>query len=297
MEAEHDIRPVTNSLVERMFIATADQDYILARWAAINRLDINFLWLGLQAVEKYLKAILLLNGRSAKKYRHNVERLYKAVLRLDSVTFGPLTKPTALFLDEIPWSDESIFQFLKRLNRIGDPNNRYMLYGFFVQTEDLFKLDQLIWAVRRHCRPFAETILAGEKRIKINWIDRLKKDPSFWQLDNNFLIEKLVDGEASTRREALMELNLPFAPNRSHTLTGWRLTSAAGPLDDWILSLKSKDIEVRRHAKNILKWVAENITLARKDMEEIQKALGAPAPLTCRFLTRLHQLVTLKYSR
>jgi hypothetical protein len=32
METEHDIRPYTNSLVERMFVATADQDYVLARW-------------------------------------------------------------------------------------------------------------------------------------------------------------------------------------------------------------------------------------------------------------------------
>jgi hypothetical protein len=297
MEAEHDIRPATNSLVERMFIATADQDYILARWAAINRLDINFLWLGLQAVEKYLKAILLLNGRSAKKYRHNVERLYKAVRRLDSITFGPLTKPTPLFLDDIPWFDEPVLQFLKRLNLMGDPNNRYMLFGFAVESGDLFKFDQLVWAVRRHCRPFAETILAGEKRIKINWIERLKKNSGFWQLDNNFLIEKLVDGEASTRREALMELNVPFAPNRSHTLTGYRLTSARGPLDDWIERLKSKDAEVRRHANNILKWVVKNITLAPRDMEEIQKALGGPAPLICRFLTRVYQLVTLKDSR
>jgi hypothetical protein len=141
MEAEHDIRAATNSLVERMFIATGDQDYILARWAAINRLDINFFWLGLQAVEKYLKAILLLNGQKAK-YRHDVEPLYKAVLGLDSsLTFGRLTKPTALFLDDIPWFDESVSQFLKRLNRIGDPNNRYMLYGFILQTEDLFNPD------------------------------------------------------------------------------------------------------------------------------------------------------------
>src|ERR1700683_4071360 len=121
MEAEHDIRPATKSLVERMFIATADQDYILARWAAINRLDINFFWLGLQAVEKHLKGILLLNGQRPK-YRHDVEPLYNAVLGLDSsLTFGGFTKPTVLYLDDIPWFDESVCQFLKRLNRIGDP--------------------------------------------------------------------------------------------------------------------------------------------------------------------------------
>jgi hypothetical protein len=99
MTAERDIRPSTNSLVERMFVATADRDYVLARWAAINRLDINFFWLGVQAVEKYLKAILLLNGRAAKDYGHNVQRLHDDVLTLDSsLTFEPLTKPTVLDL-------------------------------------------------------------------------------------------------------------------------------------------------------------------------------------------------------
>jgi hypothetical protein len=280
MKAEHDIRPATNSLVERMFIATADQDYILARWAAINGCDINFLWLGLQAVEKYLKAILLFNGQRAKGYGHNVQRLHDDVLILNSsLTFEPLTKPTALFLDDIPWSDESVCHFLERLNRIGDPNNRYMLYGFAVQTDDLFKLDQLIWAIRRHCRSFAYIPIPGEKPI--NQIERLKKESGLWRLDSNFLIEKLVDEKASTQRgkalgEALMELNLPFAPNRSHNLKGYRLTSAPGPLDDWIERLKSKDAdaEVRRHANNILKWVVENITLPCKDKEYIQTAIN-----------------------
>src|SRR5258707_304000 len=80
METAHDIRPYTNSLVERMFVATADQDYVLARWAAINRLDVNFFWLGLQSVEKYLKAILLFNGQSAKRYGHNIPRLYAEIV-------------------------------------------------------------------------------------------------------------------------------------------------------------------------------------------------------------------------
>ena len=58
-----------------MFIETADENYILARWAAINHLDLDFLGLGLHAIEKYLKALLLLNEKPAKKYGHNIKLL------------------------------------------------------------------------------------------------------------------------------------------------------------------------------------------------------------------------------
>jgi len=278
MEAERDIRPSTNSLVERMFVATADRDYVLARWAAINRLDINFFWLGVQAVEKYLKAILLFNGRAARKHGHDVQRLHDDVLTLDSsLTFEPLTKPTVLDLDDIPWFDESVPQFLKRLNLMGDPNNRYMLYGFAVHSDDLLKFDQLIWAVRRHCRPFTETHVAGEAgNIEINWIEQLKKGPGLWRLGSNLLIEKLVDEEASTPvGEALITLNLPFAPDRNHTVAVWRTSSATAPLENWVRLLQSADAipEVRQHAKNILNWVIKNITLGPADVKEIQMAL------------------------
>jgi len=90
------------------------------------------------------------------------------------------------------------------------------------------------------------------------------------------MIESLVDEKASTQRgQALMELNLPFAPNRSHTLTGYRLTSATGPLEGWFRLRKSNDAkpEVRQDANNILKWVVENITLTPKDEKEIQMVL------------------------
>jgi hypothetical protein len=119
---------------------------------------------------------------------------------------------------------------------MGDPNNRYMLYGFAVHSADLFKFDQLIWALRRHCRPFTETHAAGaENNIEINWIEQLKKRPGLWRLGTNLLIEKLADKEPSTPMgEALITLNLPFAPDRNHTVTVWRTSSATAPLEELV---------------------------------------------------------------
>lgn len=50
-----------NNFATRSFRDVADQDYVLARIAYRSELYAQFLWSGLQAIEKYLKAILLYN--------------------------------------------------------------------------------------------------------------------------------------------------------------------------------------------------------------------------------------------
>src|ERR1700686_4295761 len=148
MSLDSNVRAATNSLVDQMFIATADENYILARWAAINRLDLDFFWLSLHALEKYLKAILLLNGKPAKDFGHRIDVLYQRVLSL-GLRCAPLIKPSFLEGLESQWLDEPVCKFIERLNEMGDPHNRYLLYGFYVFTEDLFKVDQIVWEIRR----------------------------------------------------------------------------------------------------------------------------------------------------
>ena len=67
-----------HSLVTDLFVRTADENYITARWCAINRLNTDFLWLAVHALEKYLKALLLLNGKSSKGFSHDIVTLYAA---------------------------------------------------------------------------------------------------------------------------------------------------------------------------------------------------------------------------
>ena len=60
-----------NDFAVRSFRDIADGDYIAARMACRTALIIN-LWAAQQAVEKYLKCILLLNRIEAKKVRHDL---------------------------------------------------------------------------------------------------------------------------------------------------------------------------------------------------------------------------------
>ena len=61
-----DKKILINDFAIRSFRDIADYDYISARMAYRAKLLPQFLWLGLQAIEKYLKCILLLNRIKAK---------------------------------------------------------------------------------------------------------------------------------------------------------------------------------------------------------------------------------------
>jgi len=65
-----DKTPYINDFANRSFRDHADQDYIMARIAYRKEFDQQFRWCSLQALEKYLKAILLYNRVSAKGIGH-----------------------------------------------------------------------------------------------------------------------------------------------------------------------------------------------------------------------------------
>ena len=62
-----NIDVLVNDFATRSFRNMADEDYIAARMAYRAQLVPQFLWLSLQALEKYLKCILVLNRIPARK--------------------------------------------------------------------------------------------------------------------------------------------------------------------------------------------------------------------------------------
>jgi len=55
-------------IVRVSFVDTADDNYIASRWCFVEGLKIDYFWLAVHALEKYMKAVLLLNGKSGKIY-------------------------------------------------------------------------------------------------------------------------------------------------------------------------------------------------------------------------------------
>lgn len=113
---------------------TADEDYIASRGAYRADLWGSFLWSGLQAVEKYLKLILLLGGRSTKTFGHNLPAL---------LAESRNAVPALAFMEPI---DE---QFISHLHVHG--SNRYLTRQRTTLRYDLHLLDRVTRRLRMYC--------------------------------------------------------------------------------------------------------------------------------------------------
>ncbi|AWU97314.1 HEPN domain-containing protein [Azospirillum ramasamyi] len=130
------------------FVEPADQNYQLARWAKIHGFHREFYWQAVQAIEKYCKAVLALNGESVIKDSHKIEKLFdRCCMRLDDLVVQRLERP-AEFPQEL-WNDEDPGRFLRFLYQQGNPNSRYGMTSWFNRPSDLVKLDCLVFSLRR----------------------------------------------------------------------------------------------------------------------------------------------------
>ena len=122
-----------DAIAREGFRDLADYDYISARVSFRLGLREQYYWSALQAVEKYLKAILLFNQRKVKDLTHYV---VKANKRIKESTRVPL-----IF-------DEDQLQLLVVLEEFG--NNRYLTKYTQMIGDELPKFDRLIWTIRHY---------------------------------------------------------------------------------------------------------------------------------------------------
>lgn len=120
------VRASKHDLARDLFVRTADENYIAARWCAAERLDADFLWLAVHALEKYLKAVLLVNGRSSKGYGHDIVRLNAGVATIaGDLLPDRLARPSDL--DIYHWRERSAAEFVQHLLDNGNADNCYAM--------------------------------------------------------------------------------------------------------------------------------------------------------------------------
>lgn len=138
-------KPVTkgqlDETITRSFRNVADTDYIAARICWRCHLDHQFFWMALQAVEKYLKAILLFHRTSAKGLGHDICKSLERVKKL-----------SAIDLD----LSEATERFIQILNFKGP--NRYFEWNLNRQGNELLQLDETVWKLRIYCVPLKSDI-------------------------------------------------------------------------------------------------------------------------------------------
>jgi hypothetical protein len=158
-----------HSIAKEIFRDQADKDYITSRATYRMRLREQFLWAALQACEKYLKGILLFNELSAryphsfvtgqtwnkkKEFGHDLETLFSAVKEINDLN---LAHPK--------WMPD----FLRYLSEFGF--NRYLTTSTYTVGDELRKLDETAWTLRRYCQSFTDWEVSGVvKATRSNFI-------------------------------------------------------------------------------------------------------------------------------
>lgn len=139
-------------VIYESFVITADQDYLTTRLLAKSGLYRAFYWAAAQAIEKYLKAFLLLRGESVKDEKHDLEALYTKACTLDvslqSITIEP---HDLLPVPEYARDYLKVFstiEFLRNIDKFGRPDNRYNSFGVDFNTGCLFALDHFVFSLR-----------------------------------------------------------------------------------------------------------------------------------------------------
>ena len=182
-----------NDFAIRSFRDSADCDYISARMDFRAWLIPQFLWSGLQAIEKYFKCIHVLNRvpKPSKPLGHNLTAAYELTMR-ECFDLG--------------LSDTSK-KLIEHLDNYG--TSRYYELPFHVQGYERFDLDRAVWEIRRYCRVLDRNQSVREKQLKE--IDSDCRPPNKVRLQGGFLEKVLTDMKGKhPARAALVYQNAYF---------------------------------------------------------------------------------------
>ncbi|MGY3610690.1 MULTISPECIES: hypothetical protein [unclassified Bradyrhizobium] len=258
-----------NNLARELFVRTADENYVTARWCANNRLNTDFLWLAVHALEKYLKAALLVNGHDTRGYGHDVVRLYRHVNGFAGALLPDrLEKPVEL--DIFLWRERSAEEFMAHLLDNGNADNRYAIYGYVTSTQDLHMLDAMVFAIRRLVCELDGRVFTGDEPDLPTFTHReiLTRQPDYYGRKGMPLDILIGTREDTPLREAALNLNLPFAP--------WDF--AHRPMPEGAAS--SNPVIIRRILDPLASddpvYAAEGIEIARWFLANVQVPRGTP---------------------
>lgn len=243
---DETLRAKRNGFVLRSFRDVADQDYIAARSCARLKLLDQFLWLSLSALEKYLKAIILFHDGDTRGIGHNLTNAVSAIKKLPKV---PL---------EI---NDDTQEYLEYLTKYG--GDRYFTHPRGSFGDELFKLDDAVWSVRRFCEDlywFEQTSIEKGQNWHTAYITFLnspscKSNAVKFRLKHKGYLEAVLDtNKHPMQREHLVWKNFRFGTRRKNKITYQKTITGATPenyifpeLYDWIKTRVKLPSEVKAH--------------------------------------------------
>lgn len=195
---EHDV--YLNDYATRCFRDIADWDYVTARSAFRMGAHVQFLWCGLQAIEKYLKAILLYNRVSwaSERIGHDLSRALEVAEKLP-------------FRIELSEPSKKMIAHLDTYGRF-----RYLDVPYHVERKHLVMLDKAIYEIRSYCRVLNYTLGINDADIiqmmprHLEAIAQAKESPSRKTRIPGGVLELILDDRTHAARPALVWKNLFF---------------------------------------------------------------------------------------
>jgi HEPN domain-containing protein len=185
------IDALLNDFAVRCFRDIADADYITARMAFRASLTTQYLWATQQAMEKYLKGILLLYRIPATEVFHDLEA---ALSKID--------KSGKLALD-LTAGTKKFIRYIDSYGRF-----RYLETSPFVFGDDIVRLDRAIWEIRRYC-----TLSEHGREVKLT-----DGEPApIVRIEGGYL-ETIVDTAKHPARGSLLWQNGFFGRRRRRTV-------------------------------------------------------------------------------
>lgn len=196
------LEPLLNDFALRSFREIADGDYIAARLSFRSQLIPQFLWQSLQALEKYLKCILVLNRIKAPR-SHSLEELLHAFENAGKFEIRMSAKTR---------------KFLEYLDTYG--RFRYYETPYHTFGNELFRLDHAVWEIRRYARvldykvslPDGQELLGLEAELRRNERAEARSPQEFSIIGGH--IEKILAKRDHPSRPALIWNNLYFGKSR-----------------------------------------------------------------------------------
>lgn len=189
---------LVNDFAIRSFRDMGDGDYIAARLAYRSQLVPQFLWQSLQALEKYLKCILVLNRIEAGR-GHNLAALLQQ------------TQARCGFDLRLSDTTRDLISYLDGLG-----SYRYFEVSYFIHGPKLVVLDRAAWELRRYAKTLKYEIDLpdGRKQSMLpKELDAIKNaeslPPTKFRLAGGYL-ERIIDNPIHTSRPALIWQNAYF---------------------------------------------------------------------------------------
>lgn len=186
-----------NNFAVRSFRDVADQDYISARLSYRAGLISQFQWSSLQAIEKYIKAILLINKIEEKDINHSLSKGLEYIKKLP-------------FPVELSKSSINFINHLEEFARF-----RYLEVPYYTYGPKLVELDKTVWEMRRYCTAINYEITHNGKKIAFLDLELKRIKQSNDLSPHNFrilggLLETILSKPKHPARPALIWQNAFF---------------------------------------------------------------------------------------